>query len=304
MKQNKHIEVDNENTLTICKALASPLRLKILQILGQKSLSIKEIASALDIPFTTAATNVEILEKAKLINTINKPGKHGTIKLCFLVNEGITLRFVTREIAKRKTEEHYSVPIGSFQDFSVTPTCGLASKKDFIGKDDEPSTFYSPERIYAEILWFTTGYVKYIIPLKDNKNVSEIEISLELCSEAQNHREDYKSDITFLINDVNVGTYTSPGDFGGRRGKYSPTYWPISASQFGLLKTIKIDKKQTSIDNVSISSVKIDDLHIEEQNCLSFTVKVDENANNPGGVNLFGSNFGDYPINIEIRIAH
>ena len=106
------------------------------------------------------------------------------------------------------------------------------------------------------------------------------------------------------MNDVNIGTYTSPGDFGGKRGKYTPSYWPISASQYGLLKTIKIDKKRTSIDSASMSSVTIDDLHLEEQNCLSLTIKVYENANNPGGVNLFGSNFGNYPINIEIKVAH
>lgn len=304
MKQNKHVNIENENTLLICKALASPLRLEILKLLGNSSLSVKEIATALDIPITTAATNIEILEKSELIKTINKPGKHGTIKLCFLANEGIVLKFITKDVIKRHTEEKYSVPIGSFQEFDVKPTCGLASKKDFIGKDDDPNTFFSPLRIYAEILWFTTGYIKYIIPLKDNKKISKIEIALELCSEAQNHRDDFKSDITFLVNDVEIGTYTSPGDFGGRRGKYSPSYWPISASQFGLLKTIKIDKLQTLIDNTKMSSVSLDDLHLEDNNCLSFTIKVDENANNPGGVNLFGSNFGDYPINIEITVAH
>lgn len=304
MERNKRIDIDNEEALSTCKALASPLRLEILKLLSKTSLSVKEIATALNVPFTTAATNINILEEANLINVINKPGKHGTIKLCFLASEEVSLRFVAREVTKRKTEEKYSVPVGSYQEFDVKPTCGISGKKDFLGKDDDPNTFYSPLRIYAEILWFTTGYVKYIIPLKDNKNISEIEISLELCSEAQNHREDYKSDITFLVNDVNIGTYTSPGDFGGKRGKYTPSYWPISASQYGLLKTIKIDKKRTSIDSASMSSVTIDDLHLEEQNCLSLTIKVDENANNPGGVNLFGSNFGNYPINIEIKVAH
>ena len=105
MERNKRIDIDNEEALSTCKALASPLRLEILKLLSKTSLSVKEIATALNVPFTTAATNINILEEANLINVINKPGKHGTIKLCFLASEEVSLRFVTREVAKRKTEE-------------------------------------------------------------------------------------------------------------------------------------------------------------------------------------------------------
>jgi predicted transcriptional regulator len=45
-----------------------------------------------------------------------------------------------------------------------------------------------------------------------------LHLSLEICSEAPLHHENWPSDITVWLNGVEIGAWTSPGDFGDVRG--------------------------------------------------------------------------------------
>ena len=66
----------------IAHALASPVRIRIMQELGIHTLSVGELAQALDIPMSTAALSVKILEEAGIITTETQPGVRGVVKLC------------------------------------------------------------------------------------------------------------------------------------------------------------------------------------------------------------------------------
>ena len=57
----------------IAHALASPVRIRIMQELGIHTLSVGELAQALDIPMSTAALSVKILEEAGIITTETQP---------------------------------------------------------------------------------------------------------------------------------------------------------------------------------------------------------------------------------------
>ena len=46
---------------------------------------------------------------------------------------------------------------------------------------------------------------------------------MELSSEVPGTNLDWPSDITLWVNDIIVGTWTSPGDYGDKRGVYTPT---------------------------------------------------------------------------------
>ena len=89
----------------------------------------------------------------------------------------------------------------------------------------------------AGILWFGKGYVEYKIPnfLLASQNPEELVISMEIASEAPETNNDWPSDITFTLNGVKLGTWTSPGDFGDQRGKYTPKWWANHINQYGLL---------------------------------------------------------------------
>jgi len=92
----------------------------------------------------------------------------------------------------------FSLPIGSYTDCMVTPTCGLADEHQIIGFEDLPSNFFLPERINAKLLWTSSGWLEYTFPLPPEYQEipKELMITFEGCSEAPNFKEDWKSDIT------------------------------------------------------------------------------------------------------------
>ena len=71
---------------------------------------------------------------------------------------------------------------------------------------DNPSKFFIPQRTQAELLWFSEGFVVYKFPneVKKRKQIKEITFSMELCSETIYYRDKYPSDISILINDVEI----------------------------------------------------------------------------------------------------
>lgn len=84
---------------------------------------------------------------------------------------------------------------------------------------DDPRYFASPNRFDISLIWFTSGYLEYSIPIYDIdfSNLSEIEIFLEICSEFPGYNNSFKSDIYFYFSDITLGKWTSPGDFGDRK---------------------------------------------------------------------------------------
>ena len=75
------------------------------------------------------------------------------------------------------------------------------------------------------------------------------------------YRNDWPSDITLWVNDIEVGTWTSPGDFGGRRkGKIIHNGGLIILINMGLLKYWRIKKDGTYIDNMKLSDKKISEI--------------------------------------------
>jgi predicted transcriptional regulator len=171
---------------------------------------------------------------------------------------------------------------------------------------DNPNKFFTPKKSEAELLWFSSGFVTYKFPneIKNTETVKSLNLSLELCSETMYYRDKYPSDITFFVNDIELFTWTSPGDFGGRRGKYTPKSWPLTSTQFGLLKSFKIDSKGVTLDNILVNpNVTINDLNIKNNNVTTLTIKVKEDAIHKGGINIFGKNFGDYNQSIILTVT-
>lgn len=300
-----NLESADTDIETILKALASDKRLDILRYLGGHIPSVNEIADELDMPASTATMHINLLEKAGLIRTELKPASRGLQKVCFRVFDQVV---ITLPAGERPADNSFdvSMPIGAYVDCRVVPTCGLASKTGIIGHFDDPSTFYDPERVNAQLIWFKQGYVEYRFPnrLPSNAVPESLQISLEMCSEAPLHNDDWPSDVTLWINGVEVGTWTSPGDFGKERGALTPAWWEEWNSQFGLLKVWKVTPEGSYIDGVRLSNVTLDQLRIAEQSFLSMRIGIKEDAYNVGGINIFGCEFGNYPQDIVLRMRY
>ena len=67
---------------------------------------------------------------------------------------------------------------------------------------------------------------------------------MELSSEVPGTNLDWPSDITLWVNEIAVGTWTSPGDYGDQRGVYTPDWWKLEGSQYGKLKTWRIGRER------------------------------------------------------------
>ncbi len=185
-------------------------------------------------------------------------------------------------------------------------TCGLATKTEIVGKLDDPLSFVQPDRVNASLLWFSEGFVEYKIPnaLSDNQTLRMIEISMEIASEFPYSNNVWPSDITFLLNQIPVGTWTCPGNFSDVRGFYTPDWWDDNLSQYGLLKHLRINENNCTIDGEALSRVSLSDLHIENCQFINFRIQVAENAQNKGGVTLFGNGFGNHAQDIIVNLYY
>lgn len=310
-KITRHISLDLDNEShypvleTLGKALSSTIRLQILYLLKQQSLNIVELAQRLDIPVSSTAFHINLLEKAGLITTEMLPGIRGSQKVCSSRAEDIQIAINSSPRQTPMRSFSIDMPIGNYFDFRIHPTCGMVNDTSYIESCDDVRAFYSPCRCSAQLIWFHKGFIEYRFPnhFLIDARPSYISFSLELCSEAPGYRDIWPSDITFYMNDTELLTYTSPGDFGGRHGKLTPPWWTDGNTQFGLMKTISMDKKGVSLDGVLKSeSITINTLDLSGKPYISFKIAIKNEAVHVGGINIFGKSYGDYSQNIIMHI--
>jgi predicted transcriptional regulator len=294
---------DTMQLAAISKALASETRIEILRQLRYKDLNVNEIAELLDIPASSSAAHVKVLEEAGMIKTTLQPGIRGSIKVCRIILDHIYVEMnTTRNL--EQDEEIIKMPIGSYVDYKIEPTCGIVSSKGPIGPEDEPRCFYLPERMDAQLIWLGNGYIEYRFPTSSmtEKDVMRVEISMELCSEDHEYNMNYPSDITLWVNGLEAGTWTCQSDFGGRRGKLNPDWWPDKNTQYGMLKTWKLTEQGCLLDDEIICDRVLHEFRLNQKEYISVRLGIKDDAKNKGGLNLFGDNFGDFGQNIIMKI--
>ena len=291
-----------EQLEAVTKALGSDKRLNILKYLGTHTASVLEIAEALEIPPSTATQHINVLENAGLIKTDLQAASRGLQKICARVYDQIVIQ-LPAQMPPQEAMIDVAMPIGAYVNADVAPTCGLAGEWGLIGHLDEPTTFFEPERVHAQLLWFRRGFVEYRFPnrLPPGLSLDAIEVSFEACSEAPLHHANWPSDITVWINGCEVGTWTSPADFGGERGALTPHWWDDNNTQFGLLKVWKVAANGSYVDGVRVSDVRLADLRVEAGATITVRIGIKDDARNVGGLNLFGSKFGNYPQDIILK---
>lgn len=296
------IEISLQN-VEFFEAISSETRIKIIRMLDERKMNIKEIAIVLGISSAIVTKHIQQLEKVNIVKCENLAGKRGTQKICSLDMDHATLRF--RAIAKNDNYFIHSIPVGQYTSFNIRPTCGLASESKIIGIVDDPRYFADPDHTKASILWFGSGWVEYTLPnyLLSNQSVKSMEISLEICSEAPGYNENWPSDITFYVNGLPIGLWTSPGDFGKNKGVLTPDWWNLGTNH-GLLKTILVSDSGSFIDGIKTSDINITDLDLSYGKEISFKIANDEQAKNVGGISIFGRNFGNYDQDIKVILTH
>lgn len=294
-----------EEGLDIFKALGSEVRIEIIKILLENhGMNMNELASRLNITNGALTSHIKKLEDCGLINVSNESAGHGNQKKCSVHLDKILIDLDSQEDAKNVYQT--DLKVGHFSDYHVYPTCGLASNKAIIGEVDDTRYFAHPDRYNADILWFTRGYVEYVIPnfIPFSQKIDQLTVSLEIGSEAPGVNDIWPSDISFYINDKKIAMWTSPGDFGDAKGIFTPDWWYPNWNQYGLLKILVINRKGTFIDGLQVSDVTVGDFALDYRSTIKFKMEVEEDAAHVGGLTIFGKTFGNYNQDIAVRINY
>ena len=299
--------VDPLEGIDTLKALSSPVRVNILKLLhDQGPLNVNAIAGALEMPQSSISANVQMLEEAGLLRTETARAKKGNQKVCHTLFDEVLVMFKTDPATAGSDRIEVAMPLGLYTSCEVTAPCGLCSTSGIIGLLDVPDTFLDPGRMSAGLIWFTRGYVEYQFPnnLKLMQGeLDAVEFSMELSSEVPGTAADWPSDITFSVNRTDVGTWTSPGDYGDQRGVYTPDWWKLKGSQYGKLKTVRVTHDGTYLDGMKMAPISLKDLDLAAHRSIRFRIGVRDDARHPGGVNIFGRGFGNYDQDIIMRVV-
>ena len=309
--QGKHAELSierPESLSRIARALSSPVRLSVLSALAERSMSVGELAKALNVPMSTMALAVRTLEEADLVMSDTQPGSHGALKICSRKLDTIAITLVPPDAGSGPQPLTLSMPIGGYSTAEgIRATCGLLSESQPLGPMDLPRMFYSPGRFQAQLIWFQQGALEYRFGALENLSGGEIdslEVSFEACSEAPMYRDPWPSDIFVDINGRRLGVWTCPSDCGGRRGHLTPEWWSLVNTQFGFLKTWRVDGTGTYLDHERIGTLTVADLALDSLPYIAVGIGVDPASEHVNGINLFGERFGDHPQAITLRVAY
>ncbi|MDB5540677.1 MAG: ArsR family transcriptional regulator [Devosia sp.] len=298
--------VDPEERPEVLKALASEVRVAILKLLHiDGPMNVNDIAGKLRQPQSTVSSNMQTLVDAGLVRTETQKARKGNQKICHSLFDEVLVMFKEDIRPLKANVIEVSMPLGLYTSCDVSAPCGLCSTEGIIGLLDVPATFLDPERMKTGLIWFTRGYVEYQFPNNARlaqQKITSMEFSLELSSEVPGTSADWPSDITVGVNGQDIGTWTSPGDFGDKRGVYTPDWWKLKGSQYGKLKSFRVNGTGTYVDGMKISPVSLKDLDLETHHSIRLRIGVKEDARHPGGINIFGRGFGNYDQDIVLRI--
>jgi predicted transcriptional regulator len=288
------------------KAIASQPRLHLLQVLVRTpGMNINALSEASGMPQSSVSTHIQVLEEAGLVRTEVQRAKKGSQKTTFAIYDEIILAFRSSEERIAPNQIEVSMPLGLYTNSLVTAPCGICSTEGIIGLLDVPETFMDPERMKTALLWFTSGFVEYQFPNNaklTGKQIDGLDVVMEVSSEVPGTMSNWPSDIVLSINGKEIGVWTSPGDFGDKRGAYTPDWWKLSGSQYGMLKTWSVGRNGTFVDGHKISDIKTEDLQLDEHRSVRLKIEVKAEGRHPGGINVFGRGFGNYDQDIILRL--
>ncbi|WP_248927234.1 ArsR/SmtB family transcription factor [Paenibacillus hamazuiensis] len=285
-------KISASQLLEVAKALSSELRLRILEAVSERPMSVTELSKHLGVAQPTVTLNIQMLEAAGLIESEQKLGKG---KICSRSSDYLLLELPSVPIDIAEHLQTMEMPVGMFTDFLVKAPCGLVGREGLIGYADDPRTFYLPERADAQLVWFSEdGFLEYRFPslLPAQSGFSSISISAEICSEYLGYNDDWLSDITLFVNGLEIGTYTSPGDFGSSKGALTPGWW-YGGTQYGSLTEWTIGPTGSQLNGERISDVCLEHLQLSEQKPIVIRFEVKADAAHRGGLNIFGADFGN-----------
>ena len=106
----------------IFKALSTPMRLKIMQLIYEnKNLSMNDLAEALDLTNSAISLHVSKLESAGLVAIQTTSGKRGIRKIVTPLHDKLIVDLAPHEASKPCYRDE--IAVGHFTSIDAHPTC-------------------------------------------------------------------------------------------------------------------------------------------------------------------------------------
>lgn len=140
MAKVKEYRIDQvDEVCNLGKALSSPVRLEILQLLYRDSMIIGEIAKKLNLPASVRVSS-ENTGAGRADPYGRTAGYTRSTKLCNRKLDVLTI-YTTKRNMDVKEVFSAEMPIGSYSSCEVSPTCGLYGPDGSVGNDDRNTPF-------------------------------------------------------------------------------------------------------------------------------------------------------------------
>lgn len=297
-----YLTTDTES-LRVYEALASEVRLRIVELLSEREMHIKELAAELHLSSAIVSSHVVKLQKAGIVSSKMKRMDGGTYKFCSLSANYFQIKLAGSSAVARKVVE-VSVPVGHYTDLQISPACDMIATDKAVGCcDDESRVFRDRGAGEQGVLWLNRGYVEYKVPnyLFRDKSVQEIEISMELCSETPHVNEKWPTDVIFTLNHRELGRWSGPGKASKLRERLTSEYWKSDPARSGLIQVLRINASGTFIDGQQISEVTLSDICWKQEH-LTFRITAAEVKRRRGRLALYGCGSGNHEQDIVFRV--
>lgn len=295
---------DFDRIYTLCNALGNKKRLEIVKHLQNPPyiFSISDLTKVLNLPISTLVHHLEILENAHIIRMEYKNDSKKNLRIVKRGIGDVYLHLYRPVTTPQETFLTYtqSMPVGNYVNYTGAPLLFVANKATH-------ANTFSPARFQAQLIYTQKGIVEYFFDnaAVKNRKIKSLLFSLEICSEFPFFDNRHKSDITFWINGREIAMHTCEGDYGDRRGNLNPEWWSSLSTQYGKLVNILVDERGVSVNGVQRSAkITVGDLNLTDGNKISIRFGNKDTAEYPGGFNVFGKEFGDYPQDILLQINY
>ncbi len=293
--------------MEVFKVLGSDVRMHIVEMLAEnREMNLNEIASGLGLTNGAVTAHIRKLEECGIIHVAEVHSGRGIQKVCSLNISQVLLDTATIPEENLTKVYETQIRIGHYSDYSVRPGCGLAGETALIGAENDPRGFAYPERVNADMLWFHDGYVEYRIPnlLPENQSIIQLTISFELSSADCGLPEDSQSKIQFSLNGQSLGEWTADRLQDNSRGIYTPLWWNRKERQHGFLKMLVINQMGVFRDGEKILETGPDWQFLDPFGEMKLRFEAHPRDGYAGGIALYGSSFGNYKQNIEVRVHY
>ena len=298
-----NLSLDDEQIDKVAKiglALSNTKRVEMLKLIARGHRTVTSLSKLLKIPTSNVLFHIQVLEDCGLIYTMHL-SKTMMIAATF---DDLLIKITDPKIIKFSDEKEieYSIPVGAY--ISIDNLLDFLAARDENGPlDVNINNLYDSSRFKAQVVYVRRGLFNYPLKsLESNDKLKCLYISFEACSEVSAYDNDYKSDISVLVNGHELLTYTCPGDFGGRKGNLNPESYPSYYTQFGEMIAIHVNKNGVYKNGVLINNdITIKDIKLDKNGQNILSIGNLSKSRYQGGINLFGEKLGDYPQSIKIK---